>query len=123
MLRWNSLILGALTVITLPLAAGAETKKATVKVTNNSDWSIDNFFLSPVNVTEWGQDQLGEKIIGKGETFTLTDIPCDKFDVKLVDGDGDECVVEDVDICGKSNEWIITSAELVKCQEETKKEE
>lgn len=123
MRNWNSRVTLALAVFMLPLAASAETKKASVKVVNNSDWALDHFFLSPFDKTDWGQDQLGDDIISKGESFTLTNIPCDKYDVKLVDEDGDECVVQDVEICGGGETWTITSEALLKCQHDTDKED
>jgi hypothetical protein len=46
----------------------------------------------------------------------LTGIPCDTWDVKLVDEDGDECVVQDVNICGAGDTWVINSKDLLKCQ-------
>jgi hypothetical protein len=49
----------------------------------------------------------------------LTDIPCNTYDVKLVDEEGDECVVEAVDICGGKGTWTITSKALVQCQAES----
>jgi hypothetical protein len=94
-------------------------KKATVKVVNKSDWQIDHFFLSSVEEEEWGEDQLGEDVIGPGETFELRSIPCDTYDVMLIDEDGDECVVEAVDICGGRESWVITNKILLGCQEAT----
>jgi len=46
----------------------------------------------------------------------LNSIPCDSYDVRLTDEDGDECVVEDVDICGGSEGWVITNAILLECE-------
>lgn len=100
-------------------AMAADKKKASVKVVNQSDWSIDKLFMSPVNESKWGPDQFGDEVVEKGETFTLTDVPCDTWDVKLVDEDGDVCIVEDVDICASSETWTITSKDLLKCQKAT----
>jgi len=38
------------------------------------------------------------------------------YDVKLVDEDGDECVVTEVDICGGHDDWVITDDELLECE-------
>ena len=59
---------------------------------------------------------MGEEVIGTGESFTLKNIPCDTYDVKLVDEDGDECVVEEVDICGSAEGWVITNQILLACE-------
>lgn len=102
-------------VVTAP-AAQAAGKTATVKVVNKSNWSIHELYLSSVDDEEWGPDQLKQHVIEPGATFTLSGIPCDTWDVKLVDEEGDECVVPDVDICGGSGTWVIDSKSLVACQ-------
>jgi hypothetical protein len=86
-----------------------------VAITNNSDWTLDHLYISEVGESEWGRDQLGENTIGTGETFTLKGVPCGSYDVKLIDEDGDECEVADVDICG-SGGWEIESDDLLACQ-------
>lgn len=94
---------------------------ANVTIKNKSDWSIQHFFLSPVETEEWGPDQLGDEVIGTGGTFTLTGVPCDSYDVRLVDEDGDECVVAEVDICS-DNGWVINNDDLLDCEAETAEE-
>ena len=111
-----------LTVFGIPAEAYAAAKKASVKVVNKSDWEIHNFFLSSSEEDEWGPDQLGEDVVGTGESFTLKSIPCDTYDVKLIDEDGDECVVSEVDVCGGQEGWIITNDDLLECQAETEDE-
>ena len=101
----------------IPVAAQAQKSNVTIK--NKSDWEIHQFFLSSVDTDNWGPDQLGEQVIGTGDTFTLKSIPCDSYDVMLVDEDGDECVVPEVDICGDSQGWIITNDDLLDCQAES----
>jgi hypothetical protein len=96
--------------------AALAAKKANVKLVNKSDWTIEELYLSPADEEEWGPDQLAQHVIKPGAEFTLTGIPCDKWDVKLVDQDGDACVVGDVDICGQNDTWVINSKDLLKCQ-------
>ncbi|MBT9559265.1 MAG: hypothetical protein IV100_24740 [Myxococcales bacterium] len=124
---WNVRLAGAMSLLALTVAVTAsaredEKKTGTVKVVNESDWALNNLFMSPANETEWGPDQLGDELIKKGGTFTLSKIPCDIYDVKLVDEDGDECVVEDVNVCGGKETWTITSKDLLKCQEASKED-
>jgi hypothetical protein len=88
-----------------------------VKITNRSDWEIHHLFLSPTSTDDWGPDQLQDAVLGTGESFILTGLPCDSYDVKLVDEAGDECVVEDVAICGAGEGWVIRNADLLACQE------
>jgi hypothetical protein len=91
--------------------------RANVTIKNKSQWEIHHLFLSATTESEWGPDQLGDNIISaEGGTFLLKNIPCDSYDVKLVDEDGDECVVEDVDLCGSSEGWVITNDDLLECE-------
>ena len=108
----------ALLVPTFALAAGN-----TVVIKNKSDWSIQHFFLSPVETEEWGPDQLGDEVINTGDTFTLNGVPCDSYDVRLVDEDGDECVIAEVDVCSGQEGWIITNDDLLECEAATEGEE
>jgi hypothetical protein len=113
-LRVLSLVLLAVAATSTSLAAG---KKADVELTNRSDWAIHHLYLSSVDEESWGPDQLGDEVLGTGDTFTLTAVPCDAYDVKLVDEDGDECVIGEVDVCGRDEAWVITSKDLLACQE------
>lgn len=111
---------GGLCVAALLVPAAAQASNVTIK--NKSDWSIQHFFLSPTDVEKWGPDQLGDDVVGTGDTFTLTGVPCDTFDVRLVDEDGDECIVTEVDICA-DNGWVISNDDLLECQAETEEGE
>jgi hypothetical protein len=102
-------------MLTAP-AARAEKKHASVQVVNKSDWEIHHFYLSSSDDDEWGPDQLGKEVIGADESFTLKNIPCDTYDVKLVDEDDDECTIEAVDLCSGGETWTITSKILLACQ-------
>jgi hypothetical protein len=96
------------------IAAG---EGATVTLVNDSKWDIHHLFLSASDETEWGEDQLGEAVLeARGGRFQLREIPCDTYDVMLVDEDGDDCVVPEVDICAESQKWVITSDDLLDCE-------
>lgn len=110
---------GAVCAAALLLPSFAHAAKSSVVVKNKSDWEIHQFFLSPVDTDDWGPDQLGEDVISTGDTFTLNGIPCDSYDVMLVDEDGDECIVPEVDICSGQEGWIITNDDLLECQAES----
>jgi hypothetical protein len=107
---------GALVLSAVFTTAAFAAKRSNVTISNDSKWTIHHFFLSPSTDDEWGPDQLGHKVIKRGQSFTLKGIPCDEYDVKLVDEDGDECVVEAVDVCGGDDEWVITDEDLLDCE-------
>jgi hypothetical protein len=108
----------ALLAAGLAIAASAAASKfdSNVTITNESAWTIVNFYLSAADEDEWGPDQLGDDVIETGGSFTLNRIPCDSYDVKLVDEDGDECVIGGVDLCADADTWAITDEDLLTCQ-------
>src|SRR5262245_18749116 len=89
---------------------------STVTIANQSNFAIYQMFMSSTADPAWGPDQLGRDVLLPGETFTLSNIPCDSYDVRLVDEDGDECVLQDVDICVQDDVWVIDNASLAVCQ-------
>ena len=106
----------AVTLVSLaPLCAEAD-DSATIKIINKSRWDIHHMYLSPNDVEEWGPDQLGEAVLESGGSFTLTDIDCDVWDIRVVDEDGDECEIRDVALCDESAIWKITDDELLACE-------
>jgi len=113
-MKKTSILLLAL-AIALPTFA-APKKKATVKVINQSKWEIHHLYLSAHDEENWGPDQLGENVLAKGESFTIHSIPCDDYDIKVVDEDGDECVIEEVSLCGDDSYWKITDKALLECE-------
>jgi hypothetical protein len=112
MMKRISLAALLLCAVSLPLSAA----KANVRITNLSDYTIHHLFLSPVSEDKWGADQLRDDVIESEASFTITGIPCDSYDVKVVDEDGDECVIEEVDICGDGHHWKITNEDLLDCE-------
>lgn len=105
-------------VFVLAVAGTAEAAKSDSDVTlvNRSDWDIYELYLSPTSDGEWGPDQLEDGILESGGEFLLYGIPCDDYDVLLIDEDGDECVLEEVGLCGDSEQWIISNKDLLACQ-------
>ena len=105
-----------LVLFAIALPSFAAPRKATVKIINQSKWEIHHIFLSSSEDESWGEDQLEDDILAKGDSVTITNIPCDLYDVKVVDEDGDECVIEEVDLCGDASYWKITDKDLLECE-------
>jgi len=112
----KKLTLAAIVLCLMATPLFAAKKKATVKVINQSKWEIHHLFLSSHDDDHWGPDQLGEDILEKGDSFTLTNIDCDDYDIKVIDEDGDECVIEEVSLCGDDSYWKITDKALLECE-------
>ncbi|HEY0379240.1 MAG TPA: hypothetical protein VGC87_20150 [Pyrinomonadaceae bacterium] len=109
-------VLFAFAALALPLPSKAQPQRAEFMVNNRSDWDIYHMYLSPEQKDTWGEDQLGEHVIKSGESFTLNDIPCGEYDIKLVDEDGDACVVEGIVMCKDHTHWDLTNKELANCE-------
>jgi hypothetical protein len=112
-------VLFTVAALALPATAFAAADNSTIHIKNKSDWEIHHFFLSPSDQDEWGPDQLGKEVIEVGGSFELHKVPCDNYDIKLIDEDGDECVIGGVDICASKEGWVITNDELLDCESET----
>jgi len=112
-------MLACLVVAALAAAAPAAARNASVTIKNKSHWEIHQLYLSASDEDAWGPDQLGRHTIAaRGGSYTLTDIPCDKYDVRIIDEDGDECVVTRVPLCA-DHEWVVKDDDLLSCQAES----
>lgn len=84
----------------LTTSAFAEDVKFTLK--NNSEFSIDELYASPSNEDNWGEDILGVDVLAGGESGVVTmadgSEEC-KYDLKVVDEDGAEHMIEELDLC------------------------
>lgn len=88
-----------------------------MKIVNQSDVDLHGLFLSPVDAGEWGPDLLEGDVLGaRGGTIRLGRLPCGRWDLRIVDADGDACVLEDVDLCKGEGEWKLTNKLLARCQ-------
>ena len=106
----------ALAAVLGPVAVRAGAYDSVVTIVNNSLWDIHHLYLSSTSDSEWGPDQLGDEVIGSGERFKLRGVPCDDYDVRIVDEDGDSCVVGGVTLCADDDAWVITDEDLLACQ-------
>lgn len=102
----------------LGLVAAPAAMADDITIKNESNWHIVNFYLSSSSDPNWGPDQLGEQVIGSGQNFELRGVPCDTYDVRIVDQDQDVCIVKGIELCG-ANGWTITSQALLNCQADT----
>jgi len=87
---------------------------AKFKVVNYSDWTIEYIYFSPTWDDSWGEDKLGEYVLEPQYEYSMTlSEGCGNYDIKLIDEDGDECVVFDVYLCNET--WEINSDDLLEC--------
>ena len=110
-------LLFAMTMLALPRASHAQPQRAQFMVVNRSDWDIHHLYLSPTHKDTWGPDQLGDEVIRHGGgSYTIHSIPCGHYDIKVVDEDGDDCIIEDVIMCKDHTHWDVTNKELANCE-------
>ena len=115
-MRRGSVLLVTLLAILAGGAVEAARSDSDVTFTNRSSWDIYEIYISAVGESEWGEDQLEDGVLESGDSFLLYSIPCDDYDILLIDEDGDECVLEEVGLCGDSEEWVIRDKDLLACQ-------
>jgi hypothetical protein len=113
-------LLSALAALTLAAASGSFLVQAQssyrVTIENRSDFDIYHVYLSAVRMTDWENDELGSQVLDSGYRFTLLDrFYPGRYDLKLVDEDGDSCVVPSVEISGNTT-WNITNSWLLNCE-------
>jgi hypothetical protein len=87
----------------------------TVRVENQSHYDVHKMYLSPASSRSWGPDLLGRYTLDSGFVFNTPAMPDGRYDLKLVDEDGDVCVVGGLAIYGNTN-WQITDRWLLNCE-------
>ena len=112
-LRLTSVVL-VLFAVSIP--AFARKKNATAKVSNFSKWEIHEIYLAESESDNWGAERLRGRVLKNGDSFVLQNLACDTYDVKIVDEDGEECVIEQVELCGGTTHWRITDEDLLACE-------
>ncbi|MBB1089394.1 hypothetical protein H4F99_12990 [Lysobacter sp. SG-8] len=103
-----------LAALLLALAPAAPVGATELKITNNSMWDIYYVYVSRSSNSEWGNDQLDDKVLDAGETWRLTNIQCDTYDVKLVDEDDDTCIIPKVKLCWNTH-WELDNDAWLGC--------
>jgi hypothetical protein len=88
---------------------------STLTINNDSSYSLIGIYLSPTTSVSWGADLLGSEILIPGEAFEVSGIECDTYDIRVVDEDNDECILDSVDLCLDNAVWHIDNAELGSC--------
>ena len=99
------------------LALPASAVALELDIVNEFHTSLHHLYLSEVDSHRWGPDQLGDRrrdTVEPGEKFTLTRIAPGRYDLKLVAGDGTECVIGNQRI-GSDKAWTVTESTLDHC--------
>lgn len=79
---------------------------ASIQVTNDSDFAIEQLFLTDVGNPNWGPNLLRGDALLPGERLVLG-VQCGLFDALIVDDHGVQCELRDLDLCLNHAEWVI----------------
>ena len=110
----------AITCLLLGAAAAALSVSSALAydwtISNSSKWAIHEVYISSCGDRYWGQDRLGSSsIMHAGDSYVLSNVGGGCYDVKLVDEDGDVCVINKVRINGNES-WDVTDRALLNCE-------
>jgi hypothetical protein len=105
----NHLRLAAL-VLTLGSFVGtgcvADDGDSSLLIINDSDFVIEDIRVTPAGSSSWGPNLLGGDVLFPDEQFEI-EVECDLYDAQLIDEDGVECTVFDLDLCFTDADWVI----------------
>lgn len=84
-------------------ATAAHADPRDFQLINGSDRTIDQIYVAPSNMDDWGDDILGLDVLPPGQTVTITFqrfTPGDcYYDIKVVAADGGEGELNQVNLC------------------------
>jgi hypothetical protein len=95
-------------------ACGGFGADSEIIVQNESSFVLEEIYVTPVDVFDWGPDRLGSDVLFPGESLTIQ-VECDVYDVMVVDELGTECVLFDLDVCFEDKIWVVTNEDLSFC--------
>jgi hypothetical protein len=107
--------LAVLTALTGLALAACGTTDSTLTIDNNSSYTLIEINLSPTSAVSWGADLLGTNVLEPGDAFEVSGLDCNTYDIRVVDEDGDECILDSVDLCVDNAVWSIDNAALALC--------
>lgn len=81
---------------------------ASLRVVNDSDFVIEEFYLTDVGSATWGPNLLRGDVLFPDEEILLG-VDCGFYDVLVVDEAGVDCEVDSVDLCLNDATWVINN--------------
>ena len=79
---------------------------STLTVVNQSDYAVTELYLTSSVDLGWGSNVLRGDVLLPAEQISLA-VSCDVYDALLVDEDGVECQLDDIDLCLNDATWVI----------------
>ena len=96
------LFVGLVTVALLAFGVLAQAGNQDFTLVNETGITIEELYISPAKADNWQEDVLGDEALPDGGSvevgFPVDDNHC-RWDLKIIDGDKDEVVWNNLDLC------------------------
>jgi hypothetical protein len=79
---------------------------ASLTVVNDSDFTLYEIYLTETDNPDWGPNLLRGDVLYPDEELSLG-VDCDYYDALIVDEEGVECEVTNLDLCLNDATWVI----------------
>ena len=87
----------------------------TIALHNSSKFDIYSIQLSPADQVAWGENLIEGDVLMHGEDARLAVFDCKKYDLRMVDDENVECVIDNIDLCFEDKQWAIDDSVLAVC--------
>jgi hypothetical protein len=123
----NGILFGLVSVLSIAACGGsagstgsttpnpATDNVGTIALKNSSHFDIYSIQLSPYDHPEWGANLVANDPLMHGETEQIAVFDCKKYDLRMVDDEQVECVIQDIDLCFEDKAWSLTDDVLASC--------
>ena len=82
---------------------------------NASHYDIYSIQLSPTDHVQWGGNLIQGDVLMHGEDAKVAVYDCKKYDLRMIDDENVECVIDDIDLCLEDKKWTIDDSVLAVC--------
>lgn len=108
-------LLSVVAVLLAGTSMVADGSRWSLTIKNQSRYDIYELYISSTETGVWGDDLLGDNILRSGSSHTIRKIVTGEYDVKMVDEDGDKCILHGTQIT-KDTAWDVSSDWLLRCE-------
>ena len=91
------------------LTMRSRARTTNINVVNNSSLEVRHLYFSAPNSENWSGDQLNGSTITTGNSFSLSNPPCEQGSIKLIAEDQNGCFLYQTVSCVSDTSWTITN--------------
>ncbi len=96
-------------------SGGGDNNVGTVSLKNTSSYDIYSIQLAPFDEASWGQNLISGDALMHGESAQVAVFDCKKYDLRMIDDENVECIIQDIDLCFEDKQWEIDNTVLAVC--------